>query len=144
MITLKCLAMLSSVVIIVLAISLTSCVADPVSKEWISIIPNGDKPGIGIVLTETSGLVNSGFFYTLDPNDLQTFSKGRRYKLAEIKQTGQIIRCGAIVDDDSIFTKTKTLDMTISFQSDFHANQVNATLKSGDGQLRPIVFSNKK
>jgi hypothetical protein len=139
----KYLAKLLFVIIFAFTTALTSCGTDPVSKDWKSIIPNGDKPGIGILLTETLGQVNSGFFYILDPNDLQTFSKERGYKLTGINQAGMVITCIAIVDDDSTPTKTRALDLTISIQSDltdFQANQVDATLKSADGKLRSIVF----
>jgi hypothetical protein len=120
----------------------------PISSDgrtWVSITENGDKVGVGLVLTEKAGKATSGKLYVLDPIYPRDLSKGVGYDLSNVRQEGQTITADVSVVDYSSKPSTKEMHLRILLKGGFDGKRVLAEMlpEGGDTKL-PIVFEREK
>jgi hypothetical protein len=59
----------------------------PHVNVWKGLIDHGDKPGIGLILTESEGEITGGSFYVLDPDKPHNFkAAGQTAPLRDIQK----------------------------------------------------------
>ncbi len=86
------------------ALLLTGCskTASPNIRYWSTYNTDGDKPGIGFVLTEDNGAIVAGRFYILDPNHPGDFSSGFGINFDHLQPTGTGATFALSLPDNSV------------------------------------------
>ena len=111
--------------------------------EWVSLVQNGDRPAMGLVVTEMAGRVTAGKAYILDPNLSRPLSESTGYTFKNLSQKGETIRCDATVGDESSQVQMRTTDMhlKITFKGAFTGDEIGADIQiDGHTKMLATVF----
>jgi hypothetical protein len=114
-------------------------------RNWVSITENGDKVGVGLVLTEKAGKATSGKLYVLDPIYPRDLSKGVGYDLSNVRHEGETITADVSLVDYSSKPRTKEMHLRILLKGGFDGERVLAEMLPEEGDTKvPIVFERDK
>ena len=111
------------------------CVQHPLKPGqtvWLASIDNGDKPGVGVKLTETGGSQFNATVFLLDPNQPHDFKAGRAVRTKVLSSNSSEL--SLLVH----YKKDQNEKLTIKFQGILNGNHVGAILTDDDGKGRPI------
>ena len=98
----------------------------PRVNSWKGSIDDGDKPGIGLILSESAGEITGGTFYLLDPDEPHNFkAAGQTAQLRDIHKTTQGI---SFTFDLRERQETKSYTNFLVFSDQFTGNNVHAIL----------------
>ena len=111
---------------VMLCLLFAGCSASTIAAgTWRASVDNGDKPGIGIELTQTNDGI-SGWLYLLDPNKPHDFSGGSRRLMEIQKATDREIRFAVQ------WLPTRRDEMVLVLASPLTGRSVSAVMRSQD------------